>query len=124
MKKRNLLNVLSFLFVLYIIISMCIFLIFSKIDMIENFLTGIFFEVLSIYLCFVFILKNISNHQNKKIGYLVPIVIYTAFYMILMNVLNVWGSLSLNTISFVLSQTVLLFIYFLIVIPMYIMGKQ
>lgn len=124
MKKGTLSRFLFFMFVCYVIIAGYIFLVFARIDMIGKLLTGIVFEVLSAIFIFNFIVRSIAKSQSMKTGYLIPIVMCTVLYTLSMNALNIWGSSHLVLVWFVLAHMIWTMTYILIVIPMYIMGKQ
>lgn len=124
MKKETLSRFLFFIFVCYIIIVGYIFLAFARIDIIGKLLMGIVFEALGAIFVFNFIVRSIAKSQSMKTGYLIPIVICTVLYTLSMNALNIWGSFHLTLAWFVLDHMIWAMIYVLIVIPMYIMGKQ
>ena len=62
--------------------------------------------------------------KNLKVGYFIPLVMVTIVYSLLVYILNM-ALIATITISFLLLlNCVLLFVYCLIAIPMFVMGKN
>lgn len=91
--------------------------------MLENFLSALLFEIIGFALLTYFILGFIST-QSKKIGFLVPLIISTLLYTLVLDFLNLVLVSILPSVVFVLFNLVLLFIYCLTSVPMYIMGNR
>ena len=114
----------TFMLVFYTVIVEYVLFAVLKIDECKNFAAGMIFETIGILLLFVIVLGNLFQRENIKTGYFVPIVICTIVYTIILDCLNFIGILSMSSVMFFLTQMILLFLFLVIVIPMYIMGKQ
>lgn len=123
-KSKTLVSVLStFLLFFYIAIIMYVLLGICHIDTAKNFIAGIVFQIIGFVFLSVLILGNIL-FKSVKTGYFIPLVTVTILYSILLELLNIFAIATLSSNIFVLLQFVLLFVYCLISIPMYIMGKK
>lgn len=112
-----------FLLVFYIAIILFVFLEIIHIDTLKNFWIGMIFEFISFLVILFLILGNIMS-KNLKVGYFIPLVMVTIVYSLLVNILNM-ALIATITISFLLLlNCVLLFVYCLIAIPMFVMGKN
>ena len=122
MKKGLSLFLTSFMLVFYF--GVVVFILFSvvHIDTLTNFIYGMIFESLGFLLLVYFILGGFIRHI--KTGFFVPLILVTIAYVIILNVINITLIALLNDVLFVLLNIVLLFIYCLISIPMFIMGKK
>lgn len=112
-----------FLLLFYFAIVMYVFLAVMRVDVLQNFIAGMVFESIGFLLLVIFILKNIFT-QTMKVGYFVPMLIVMIAYIILLNILNMLAIEVLPSVVFILLNLVLLFVYCVITIPMYIMGKN
>lgn len=95
-----------------------------KTDGCQNFLAGMIFETIGILLLFTVVLGNLLRKYNIKVGYYAPIILCTILYTIILNCLNFIGILSMSSMMFFLAHMILLFVFFVLIIPMYIMGKK
>ncbi len=122
MKKGLSLFLTSFMLVFYF--GVVVFILFSvvHIDTLANFVYGMIFESLGFLLLVYFILGGFIRHI--KTGFFVPLILVTIVYAIILNVINITLIALLDDVLFVLLNIVLLFIYCLISIPMFIMGKK
>lgn len=124
MGKRSLALVFSILMIVfYVLILSYSFFVVLNIDTIENYEISIVFEGIGIIALFYFICGNILNKPIKT-GYFVPLLIITITYTIILDILNLVLITSLSHVWFVLMNMVLLFIYCLVSIPMYVMGRK
>ena len=109
MSKKGLTAILSACMVtFYAAIIMYVFWGIFHVQGLRNFETALFFEIIS----FIFLI------------YVVPRVMYTIVYVIILDVLNVGFIAIMPHVYLVLLNLVLLFIYCFISIPMYIIGKR
>lgn len=123
-KNKTLVIALAvFLLCFYAAIVLYVFLGVIHIHMLHNFVTGMIFEAIGFAFLVLLVLGNIISHPIKT-GYFVPIVIATVCYTILLDVLNIVGSMTMISSFFTLLHMILLFVYCLVFIPMYIMGKR
>lgn len=89
----------------------------------KNFVCSLVFEGIGFAaLLFVLLINSIS--KSIKTGYYIPLVISTILYSLLLSFLNLSGAFIIPDVFFFLIHMVLLFLYLLIAIPMFIMGKQ
>lgn len=124
MKNKKMTLAFTMLLILfYIAIVLFAFFPVLHIDMLENFLSALLFEIIGFALLTYFILGFIST-QSKKIGFLVPLIISTLLYTLVLDFLNLVLVSILPSVVFVLFNLVLLFIYCLTSVPMYIMGNR
>lgn len=124
MAKKGLTTILSsFLFVFYVVIVMYVFYGFLHIDVSENFEFAIVFEVIGFLLLAYFLLSNIIL-KPVKIGCFVPLITVTVIYTVLLDIINLVLIVSMPHVFFILTNLILIFIYCMISIPMYIMGRK
>ena len=121
--KALLFTLTAFLLLFYMAIIMYIFFGIIHIDMLHNFVLGMVFEIIGFVFLFVLFLGNAISNPIKT-GYFIPLVIVTIIYTILLDLLNILAIVTIVTPIFALLHFVLLFVYCLISIPMYIMGKR
>lgn len=112
------------LFVFYCIIIGFVFFSILKIHVLENFICGLIFELLGTIILFFLIIGNIFNKSKINVGTFVPLVLCTIVYTILLNLFNMSLIIFVPTIFFFLLHFVLLFVYLLIVVPIYLVGKR
>ncbi len=122
-RKEGLLAFSAFAIFFYIAIIMYLFFAVLHIDALANFETAITFECIGFLLLGYFIIGNIVSKQIKT-GYFVPLLMGTIIYTVLLDVLNIAFIVTMPHVFFVLANLVLLFIYCLISIPMYVMGRK
>lgn len=109
--------------VFYIGIVLYSFFAILHIQTLANFGSAIFFELIGFALLAYFIIVNLSARPIKT-GYFVPLVMVTVIYTVLLDVINFAFVMIMPHIFFVLLHLTLLFLYCVISIPMYIMGKR
>lgn len=124
MGKKKLTVILSlFLLCFYIGIIMYVMFRILHVEVLANFETAIAFEVIGFLLLICFVLCGICAGA-LKVGYYVPLMIATILYTIILDMINFLCVTEMRHIWFVLLHFVLLFVYCLISIPMYIMGRD
>lgn len=116
-------SLIVFLLCFYIAIIMYIFLGILHIDVLQNFVAGIIFEIIGFVLLAVIILNKFILKPIKT-GYYIPIVVITIIYTIFLNLLNILAISIMESSVFILLHLILLFAYCLLSVPMYIMGKR
>ncbi len=117
MKTRRLL--FSFILCFYIAIILHVFFAVLHISTLENFEAALVFEGIGFALWFYLIFS-----APIKTGFLVPIICITAVYTIALDVLSIVFVANLAPALFVTLNLVSLFIYCIIVFPMYAMGRR
>lgn len=70
-----------------------------------------------------FIFCNMFSNPIK-VGYFVPLVMTTVIYTIVLDVINIACITSVSSVFFTLIHLVILFVYCLVSIPMYLMGRR
>ena len=124
MGKRSLSVVLySMLLVFYIVIVMYVFKEILHADELENFFVALVFEIIGFILLAYFVIGQLAL-APVKIGFFPSLLIATLVYVVLLNALNLLFILFVPKTYLVLSNLILLFIYFLVSVPIYIMGKK
>ena len=124
MQKKGLtIGLSAFAICFYIFIVMYVFFAILHVDTLANFEMGMAFEIIGFLLLTYFILGNIISKPIKT-GFFVPLLMVTVLYTILLDVINIALITSMPHVFFVLVNFILLFIYSVISIPMYIMGKR
>ena len=93
------------------------------IDALANFISAMTFEIIGFCLLTYFVLGNILAKPIKT-GYFVPLILVTVVYTIALDVINLACVATMSNVFFVLVNLVLLFIYCLVSIPMYTMGRR
>ena len=107
----------------YFLIVLYIFFAILHIDALKNFETALAFELVGFFLLLYFILGNIF-FKPIKIGFYIPILITTVLYTVFLDLINMVLIASMPNVYFILIHLILLFIYCIISIPMYIMGRR
>lgn len=123
MKKGIVISLVGFILFLYIFIIIFILFGVVHIHRIGNFIVAMPFEIIGIGILAGVILMQFSS-KPIKVGYYVPLVEVMMVYTLLLNILNIWGSVTLGKMILFLLNFLLLFFYSLISIPMFIMGKR
>lgn len=112
---------------LYIVIIEYVLFAIVKITESDNFIAGFVFETVGIVFLVAVIMAAlglITGVGNIKIGFLVPIITITVLYTALLDLINIFGTLTMSGTWFVLLHLLLLFVYLVITIPMLIAGKS
>lgn len=107
----------------YMGIILYIFSLFLYTDAILNFKSAILFEIISFVPLTYIIMSNLLS-KCVKTGFLVPLIMITIAYTVILNVINLVCISFIPHTAFVLINIVLLYIYCLVSIPVYIMGKR
>lgn len=115
-----LLSLIIFLF--YCVIIGYILFQVVNLDEHKNFVCGIIFEGIGILMLLITVIFGIL--KKVKIGFLLPVIVCTVIYTIILNSLNFFAYVAMTSNVFFLVHMVVLFIYLLIVVPMFVMGKQ
>jgi hypothetical protein len=124
MGKREVTATLSTLLIaFYVAIIMYVFFAILHIDTLANFETGIAFEIIGFVLLAYFILGNIFSKPIKT-GFFVPLILATVVYTVILDVINIACITTMPHSFFILFNFILLFVYCLVSIPMYIMGRR
>lgn len=113
----------SFVVCFYIAIIMYVFFPILHIDTLANFESAMVFEIIGFVLLVYFILGNIFSKPIKT-GYFVPLVMVTIIYTVILDIINLALIISMPHLFFVLTNLIVLFVYCLISISMYIMGRR
>ena len=123
--RRGLLSIFLSISALVFYIGIVLYSFFAilHIQTLANFGSAIFFELIGFALLAYFIIVNLSAKPIKT-GYFVPLVMVTVIYTVLLDVINFVFIMIMPHIFFVLLHLTLLFLYCVISIPMYIMGKR
>lgn len=124
MGKRKMTTVFSiFLLGFYMAIVMYIFFSISHIDTLKNFEVALTFEIIGFVLLGYFVLGNILSKPIKT-GYFVPLIMVTVIYTIILDIVNLVCVVTVPNALFILLNLIILFIYCMISVPMYIMGRR
>lgn len=124
MQKKGLtIGLSAFVICFYIFIVMYVFFEILHTDTLANFETGMIFEIIGFLFLTYFILGSLIS-KTIKTGFFVPLLMVTVLYTILLDIINIVLITSMPHVFFVLANLILLFIYCMISIPMYIMGKR
>lgn len=107
----------------YIAIIMYVFFAILHIETLANFESAMAFEIIGFLLLIYFVMGNLLSKRIKT-GFLVPLVTITVIYTVILDVINIVFIITMPHIFFVLLNFVLLFIYCLISMPMYILGRR
>ena len=110
---------LCFLWVFYVAIILYVFFAVVNINMTENFITALTFEIIGFLVpAYLLLVKPV------KIGFFVPLMVVTLIYTIALDVVNITCTSIVVPSFFTLIHLIILFIYCLISVPMYVMGKR
>jgi hypothetical protein len=113
----------SFLWVFYVAIILYVFFAVLNINTLQNFASALTFEIIGFVALAYFIFCNMFS-KPIKVGYFVPLVITTVIYTIALDIVNFVCITSVSSVIFTLIHLVLLFVYCLVSIPMYLMGRR
>ena len=112
-----------FLWVFYVTIILYVFFAVLNINTLENFVSALVFESVGFIALAYFIFCNLFS-KPIKVGYFVPLVMVTVIYTIVLNIVNMACVAVMSSVFFTLIHFVLLFVYCVVSIPMYIMGRR
>jgi hypothetical protein len=113
----------TFLWAFYMIIILYVMFGVIHINELDNFIAALLFEAIGFLALGAVILGSMFS-TPLKIGYLVPLIMVTVIYTLLLDVVNIVFVGIVGSAGFVLIHLVLLFFYCLISIPMYLMGRR
>lgn len=124
MGRKGLTVTLSlFMLCFYIGIIMYVMFRILHVDVLANFEAAMAFELIGFLLLTHFVLCGIWTGTIKT-GYFVPLMMVTILYTVILDIINFWCVTEMKNVWFVLVHFVLLFVYCMISIPMYIMGRD
>ncbi|SES66264.1 hypothetical protein SAMN02910413_0348 [Pseudobutyrivibrio sp. C4] len=112
-----------FLWVFYVAIILYVLFAVLNIDTLENFVSALVFESIGFISLAYFIFCNMFS-KPIKVGYFVPLLMATIIYTIVLDVVNIACVATVGSVFFTLINLVLLFVYCLVSIPMYLMGRR
>ena len=124
MDKKSLTAILSaFIICFYMLIILYILFGVLPIYSIFNLLTALVFELIGFVILLYLILSNILAKRIKT-GYFIPLIMATVIYTIVLDYINISLIKTFPNVWFILVNLILVFVYSVIAIPMYIMGRQ
>lgn len=112
-----------FLWVFYVAIILYVFFAVLNINTLENFIAALVFEIIGFLVLAYFIFCNVFS-KTIKVGYFVPLVMVTMIYTVVLDIVNIVCITSVSSVFFILIHIVVLFVYCLVSIPMYLMGRR
>lgn len=112
-----------FLWVFYVAIILYVFFAVLNISTLENFASALIFEIVGFLALAWFILCNVFT-KPIKVGYFVPLVMVTIIYTTILDIVNIVCIATIGGEFFLLLHMILLFVYCLVSIPMYLMGRR
>lgn len=123
MKKMMSLVCSVFLYVFYLAIIMYVFFAIVQIHLLANFAIGMAFQLIG-FLALAFLL--FCNFFNKplKPGFAVPLIAISVIYTFILDFINIAWIALIECRFFFLIHFVLLFLYGVVSLPMYIMGRR
>jgi len=107
----------------YIGIIMYIFFAILHVETFANFISAMAFEIIGFVFLIYLVMGNLLS-KRIKVGYFVPLIMVTVIYTVILDTINIAFIITMPHGGFLLLNFVLLFVYCLISIPMYIMGKR
>lgn len=107
----------------YIGIIMYVFFVILHIETYKNFESAMAFEIIGFLLLIYLVMGNLLSKRIKA-GLFAPLVMVTAIYTIILDIINIVFVITMPHAFFVLLNFILLFIYCLVSIPMLIMGRR
>lgn len=122
-KKTTTLALSLFLLAFYMLIIMYLFFGVLHIDLLENCFAGMLFQCIGFLILCVLVLGQIVARPIKA-GYFAPIVLITAFYTLILDVMNCLAIMLMPTPLFFFLHLLLLFVYCIVTVPMYLMGRK
>lgn len=123
MKKGTIIILSGGLLAFYLVIITYIFFAVLHIETLANFEAGVIFELIGFLLLSYFVLSNLCSKRIKA-GFFVSLVMVTVIYTVILDVINMVCIVTMPHSLFVLLNFILLFLYCLISMPMFVMGKR
>ncbi len=122
-KKTTAFALSLFLLAFYILIIMYLFFGVLEINELENCFAGMLFQCIGFLVLCVLVLGQIVAKPIKA-GYFAPVVLITAFYTLILDLLNCWAIRLMPAPLFFFVHLLLLFVYCIVTVPMYLMGRK
>ena len=113
----------SFMLVFYLGIVLYIFIEILHADTLSNFLAASIFEIIGFVFLAYFLISGLAV-SPVKMGHFPSLFIVTTVYIVLLNVVNFALISVISGSFFILLNLILLFVYGLVAIPIYIMGRK
>lgn len=88
-----------------------------------NFGSAVVFEIISLVLLVYLVMGNILSKQIKT-GYFIPLIMAAVVYTVVLDGVNIAYIANMTQPGFVLMHLILLFIYCLISMPIFVMGRR
>lgn len=107
----------------YIGIIIYVFLEVLNADTLANFGIAMTFEIIGFLLLIYFAVGNFLLKKIKT-GFFVPLVMATVIYTVILDVINIACIGTMPKVLFILLNLSLLFVYCLVSMPMYFMGRK
>ena len=123
MKKGYTFALAGCLLAFYIGIIMYVFFEVLHIHKYTNFVSALAFQMIGFLILMYVIVGNIWT-RRIKIGFWIPLIIITVAYSVILDVMNIVYIHVAKSSLFILLQLVLLFVYCLLSIPVYMMGRR
>ncbi len=123
MKKEHMAIAAGCLLLFYMGIMMYVLFPVLRIDTLKNCECSILFESIGFLLLTWVILSNILSPRIKT-GFLVPIIMVTVIYTVILHGITIVCAAIMPPVFFILLHVLILFLYCLLSMPMYIMGKR
>jgi len=123
MKKSISFTLSAFLLLFYAVVILYSLFAIVQIHTLSNFPIGMLFEIIGLCILAVVILSAVSS-RSIKLAYQVSLIIVTLLYTIILDAVNLALIAALDGALFGLLHLGLLFVYCLVSIPMYIVGKR
>ena len=113
----------SFMLLFYIGIVFYFLIEILHADTLSNFLAASIFEIIGFVFLAYFLISGLAI-SPVKMGYFPSLLIVTIVYIVLLNVVNFALISVISGPFFILLNLILLFVYGLVAIPIYIMGRK
>lgn len=124
MKESKIKNFfIFFVIAFYIAIVLYAAYLVIHIDLLANYVTAMVYEAIS-FVLLVFYAFNLGISKKINIGYGVPLILCTLVYLIVLDCIVFIGAGTISQVMFSLINLIVLFVYCVISIPMYIMGRR
>ncbi|MCR5508025.1 MAG: hypothetical protein K6F34_04985 [Lachnospiraceae bacterium] len=124
MDKKNITLLLTgTILIFYIAIVLYVLFAVLDIETAANLIASIVFEFAGILFIALYILTAV-NSGGIQVGFLAPLIMVTVIYEIILDVLVFANAATMSPVYFVLCNVVLLFLYMVVSVPMYLMGRR
>lgn len=112
-----------FIIILYILILVQAYITIYNSNMLMKFGLSITFELINIIIM-LSVLTECVLHKTLKFAYAVSGIMVMLLYTVFQNVVNLVSFIEISNNWLILCNIILLFIYSLVSIPLYIMGRR